>query len=251
MMQDELQGQIAAQLAQAGFEFKAEPAVGGLRPDFVVQSPGGESFVIEVKDWLPSSENTVRASRQADLYTEATGANGAVLVIPDLLSEYSSGNVVNVEGLVPRLQELASVPSVEGSHLTLQSTDKNIFAAMPFADKYDDTYFVGMIRAALENEAVCDRVDHQNYHGDVVIKIKELIEKSQAVIVDLSESRPNVLFEAGYAHALGRPLTYICSTSMDHVPFDVRNEPIIKYGIGQTTKLARALGKRLRGILSS
>jgi hypothetical protein len=41
----------------------------------------------------------------------------------------------------------------------------------------------------------------REFQGSVVDEIQRLIRQSVAVIVDLSEAKPNVLYEAGYAHA--------------------------------------------------
>jgi nucleoside 2-deoxyribosyltransferase len=76
-----------------------------------------------------------------------------------------------------------------------------------------------------------------------------MIRKSVAVIVDLSESKPNVLYEAGYAHALKKPCIHICSTSMDKLPFDVAQWKTTPYQAGQTHKLRKDLTQRLKAIV--
>ena len=68
---------------------------------------------------------------------------------------------------------------------------------------------------------MANRVDRREFQGNVVEEIDRLIRKASAVIVDLSESKPNVLYEAGFAHALKKPCVHICSTPMDKLPFDV------------------------------
>lgn len=78
-----------------------------------------------------------------------------------------------------------------------------------------------------------------------------MIRESDAVIVDPSDSRPNVLYEAGYAEALGKPTVQICSTAVTALPFDVRNRPTIAYKKGQTLRLVRLLVNQLRGVLES
>jgi nucleoside 2-deoxyribosyltransferase len=80
--------------------------------------------------------------------------------------------------------------------------------------------------------------------------IRELIRESDAVIVDLSEAKPNVLYEIGYAHGLSKPCVHVCSTPLSGLPFDVRNWNTIEYTRGQTTKLRAPLAKRLEAVLS-
>jgi hypothetical protein len=67
------------------------------------------------------------------------------------------------------------------------------------------------------------RVDQEEFTGDVGAEIQPFIRSSIAVIADLSESKPNVLYEAGYAHALEVSVIHVCSISLEDLPFDVRN----------------------------
>jgi len=69
------------------------------------------------------------------------------------------------------------------------------------------------------------------------------------VIVDLSEAKPNVLYEAGYAHALRKPVVHICSTPLSELPFDVRNWNTIAYRRGQTALLREPLARRLKAVM--
>ncbi len=107
-----------------------------------------------------------------------------------------------------------------------------------------------MRRAAEQVGAVCDRVDRREFQGSVIDEVQRLIRKSIAVIVDLSESKPNVLYEAGYAHALKKPCIHICSTPMEKLPFDVSQWKTTSYHPGQTHKLAQELAHRLKQALA-
>ena len=123
------------------------------------------------------------------------------------------------------------------------------FAAMPFDRAYEDAYFVAMAYAAKKNGATCIRTDNKEFTGDIVEEMKVSIRESVAVIVDLSESRPNVLYEAGYAEGVGKPTIHICSTPLEKLPFDVRNWNLIQYTKGQTYQLREPLARRLRSVL--
>lgn len=245
----ELQEIIAEQLRKAGFEFQREPRIGGIRPDFLVKGPKGQLVIVEARAWSPGGGNTARAWRQVKLYESFTDATSAVFVIPESKYNYTNKGVVNADGLVSHLTNLFAEKPPRKTRIKPQSPGKLVFAAMPFASKYDDTYLVAMAEAAKNNNASCERVDHNEFTGDSVEKMKRLIEQCHAVIADLSESKPNVLFEAGYAAARGLPIVYICSTEFDAVPFNVRNEYIISYDKGQTKKLIPKLSNRLKPIL--
>jgi nucleoside 2-deoxyribosyltransferase len=117
---------------------------------------------------------------------------------------------------------------------------------MPFAQMYDDTFLVAIEPASLANGAIAERVDHNGTVGPVVPQIKDMIKTSKVIVADLSDSRPNVLHEVGYAEALGKPVIQICSTSTSLLPFNVRNNQTIKYAIGQTAKLKKALEAEIK-----
>jgi hypothetical protein len=124
-----------------------------------------------------------------------------------------------------------------------------VFAAMPFDQRYDDVFFFAMSHAAQVNGAVCERVDTSDFSGDIVSEIQSMIRGSDAVIVDLSESNPNVLYEAGYAHALRVPTVHICSTPLSQLPFDVSHWNTLQYMQGQVHLLRDPLARRLEAAI--
>jgi hypothetical protein len=242
---------IADLLRQANFEFMREKPIGGLRPDFLVTGPRGQTVIIEAKAWPPTRENIERASHQAQQYLAATKADQALVVLAGLQHDVDHPRVVSPQGLIDALIELFSETRKKPqTHTPAPPAEERIvFAAMPFDGKYDDTYFVAMSHAARQIGAACERVDHAEFSGDIVEEIKRLIRASVAVIVDLSESKPNVLYEAGFAHALGKPVVHISSTDLAVLPFDVRNWNTLPYAVGATTALKDPLAKRLKTVM--
>jgi hypothetical protein len=120
---------------------------------------------------------------------------------------------------------------------------------MPFDRAYDDTYLVGVARAAKKAGVVAGRVGHEEFTGDIVEEIHRMIRSNVAVVADLSESNPNVMYELGFARGLPRPAVMICSTDLGDLPFNVRNLNVIPYTKGQTLKLVPKLAARLRKLL--
>src|SRR5581483_1823082 len=246
----DLEDLIAGRLRAAGLKFATERAVGGLAPDFVVYAPDGRQFIVQTRDWdFPGL--TMEASRQAQHYQDAAKADGAFIVIPGLKRNLPSKGVVTVEGLIPALQAEMQTEKSRTNPAEVTRIDKLVFAAMPFAPQYEDVFFVAMSYAAEQVGAVCDRVDRREFQGNVVDEVHRMIRKASAVIVDLSESKPNVLYEAGYAHALKKPCVHICSTPLEKLPFDVAQWKTTRYEPGQTHKLRRDLTQRLKAIFDS
>jgi nucleoside 2-deoxyribosyltransferase len=120
---------------------------------------------------------------------------------------------------------------------------------MPFSGQYDDTFLVAIQPSALALKAAAERVDHAGRSGDVVQQIREMIKTAQVVVADLSESRPNVCHEVGYAEALGKPVVQICATPVANLPFNLRNNQTIAYQIGQASRLRTKLERQLAKIL--
>lgn len=247
----ELIEQITNDLCQAGIHFDREVAIGGVRPDFIVHAPDGRRFVIEVKTWKKTPGFRNRAAHQVDLYKEVADADLAFLVVDGLERSRVPLGVVTPDKLIPVLKkELAkNLPPAKKRKPVSRVRKQHVFAAMPFDPKYDDVFFVAMVSACESVDAVCKRVDKEEFSGDIVSEIHSLIQQSVAVIVDLSESKPNVLYEAGFAHALPKPVIHICSTPLSELPFDVAHWNTIQYDQGQTYHLREPLARRLKAIL--
>ena len=251
----ELLARIARSLRKNGFSFRADQSFDGLRPDFVINAPDGRLVVLELKDWEPTAANKRRALVQARLYSSETSADDAFFLLPALGRSYPQKRLLAVKDFAEVLRKTLSGKSPVKQDIPRREAKPAarpmVFAAMPFKREYDDVYFVAMRHAAESAGADCVRVDYDDFAGDIPSEIKKLITQSIGVIADVSESRPNVLFEIGYAQALGRPVVQICSTPADGIPLDIRNEATVLYHKGQTHTLRRSLAKRLTGVLRS
>lgn len=82
--------------------------------------------------------------------------------------------------------------------------EKNqVFLGMPFADEMKS------IREVLENgcraHGLCPKIVDNGLVGSntIIDEIKELIEKSEFIIIDLTLENPNVYYELGYADGAG------------------------------------------------
>lgn len=98
---------------------------------------------------------------------------------------------------------------------------------MPFHPSFDRV--LESIRSACSDSGLdCKRVDDIWNNSIVIQDIFELIYCSSIVIVDFSKKNPNVFYEAGIAHTLGKQVIPITQIDED-VPFDLRHHRYIKY----------------------
>lgn len=241
---------IASALDKAKIKYERERAISGLRPDFTVYGPRNHVVVLEAKAWDPRGGNTARALKLASLYEVATEVDRAYVVLPESARNYAAG-VVNLDGLIEALEEYleSAPPKGKKPRLGRRKPRRMIFAAMPFASQYDDTFVVAISHAAKRCRAFAQRVDHIAFSRSADEEARRLIAESAAVVVDLSESRPNVLYEAGYAHALKKPTVHISSTPRKDLPFNVRNWPTLQYHVGGSAALAAKLARRLEKLI--
>ncbi len=106
-----------------------------------------------------------------------------------------------------------------------------VFVLMPFADGFNDIYRVG-IKEPLEQLGVrCERVDEIQFTGNVMERVFESIRSARLIVADMTGRNPNVFYEVGYAHALGKR-TVLLTQAADDIPFDLRGENHIVYAKG-------------------
>jgi len=121
------------------------------------------------------------------------------------------------------------------------------FIIMPMTEgraDFDDVH--DAIKGAAERCGVqAERVDEPHSTARITDRILESIQRAEYVIADLTEAKPNVYFEAGYAHALQKTPIYIARAGTA-LEFDLKDYPVIFFrGLRE---LKNALEKRLRGI---
>jgi len=82
----------------------------------------------------------------------------------------------------------------------------------------------------------------------VLNQIITAIERANVLIADITGTNPNVLFELGYADALGRAVIVLNQTIGD-TPFDIKDWRQIEYGLDDITSLGRRLADFLAASL--
>ncbi|MGB2963575.1 MAG: hypothetical protein WBB69_06270 [Anaerolineales bacterium] len=248
----DLYNYIINSFEESNINYDTNVGIGGVEPDFLIFVPDGRKFSVDLKYWNKFDGFTNLAAKQSEHYSTDIGVDRSFIVINDLERSNTSTGVVTPEKLIPTILNEMSKKDVKQKTKQpsiRRSPKKEIFAAMPFDIKYQDVYFVAMAEAADRINAVCNRVDQEEFSGDIVEKIKSMINTSVAVIADLSESNPNVMYEVGYAHGKKKPTVHICSTPLKELPFDVAQWNTISYRRGQTYKLGEKIYTRLKELL--
>lgn len=104
------------------------------------------------------------------------------------------------------------------------------FVIMPFRDLFDIEYSQ-VIKPAIESVGLkCIRGDEIYSDQMIMADLWNSIRKCRVVIAELTGRNPNVLYEVGLAHALGKPIIII-TRNKDDVPFDLRSLRYFYYDI--------------------
>jgi hypothetical protein len=122
-----------------------------------------------------------------------------------------------------------------------------VFVLMPFSDEFHDLYHAGIKPACKDADAYCERVDEQLFEGTILERIYNQIAKADVVVAELTGKNPNVFYETGYAHALGKKVVLLTKSAAD-IPFDMQHYPHIIHE-GRIAYLKEKLEQRIRWFL--
>lgn len=188
----------------------------------------------------------LKENRDYELQVALSGQELRVLVdevpvIQHLLSQPLEGRQV---GLIA-----AGNKTVTFSNFSVSGGRPRAFVVMQFAEPYD-TFYREVIQSQAE-AAGFDvlRIDEKAGPGVIFQDIQKEIEQAEVVIAEITPANPNVFYELGYAHALGKP-TILLAQRNAALPFDIRSFRVVFYNdtIGGKTEVERNLRRHLDAI---
>ena len=124
---------------------------------------------------------------------------------------------------------------------------KTVFVAMPFSSGFEDVYEFGVYGPVRRCGYVCEKVDESAFAGDIVARIQEGIRDARFVIADLSEEKPNVYLEVGYAWGLNKPVILVAREGQ-RLHFDLSHHKCLFYStIGRLSSDLERLIRQMFG----
>ena len=108
-----------------------------------------------------------------------------------------------------------------------------VFVLMPFAEDLTAIY-QNIIKPTVESKSmglVCRRADDYNTNRAIIQDIWKAICEAQIIIADLTELNPNVMYELGIAHTVGKETILIYQRRGNDIkfPFDLAHIRRIEY----------------------
>ena len=197
------------------------------------------------------------------------GSNGKILKITLTEKGLKEGNSSEAKKQIKKcfvamkfgkMTEFTLLNSIGLQYTSLSNISKikkeiQIHPTLSFQDKSrdNDKFWKRHIKNFIENKfgLDCVRVDESCRSGEIPSNIKELISESDFVICDLSYNNNGVYYEAGYAHALGKEVIFICeNTHFPFLHFDLRHYNVLLYKKSDMQKFELELSKRIQELLN-
>ena len=126
------------------------------------------------------------------------------------------------------------------------------FVIMPFAAEFTEVYnqVQEAAQAAMPGEdVVCNHLRDVKSAGSITDDIVSSLREAAFCIADVTGNNPNVMWETGYAMALGKP-TILIGQDVEKLPFDLRVHRILPYSHPDLSRLGKELAVAIKQTLS-
>lgn len=120
-----------------------------------------------------------------------------------------------------------------------------VFCMMPFNRNFDKLYF-NIKQICEDNKIKCKRSDDVVEPGLILKQILELILQSQLILAVIDGRNPNVFYEIGIAHALGKSVILLAEDTKANKVYDISYNRMILYS--NMIDLKKKLGNALKSI---
>ena len=102
------------------------------------------------------------------------------------------------------------------------------FVAMPYGEKWFEPVKKTIIDAGAKKNFDCLVSLDMGAAGQIIEQVWQQIRRAEIVVADLTNSNPNVFYEVGLAHALGKQIIFITQDT-GKLPFDVSTSRCVRY----------------------
>jgi hypothetical protein len=135
------------------------------------------------------------------------------------------------------------------SDFVVTASRPRAFVAMEFSEPFNTFYHEVISRQADAAGFDVRRIDERAGPGVIFQDIQREIEQAEIVIAEITPANPNVFYELGYAHALGKP-TILLARRESQLPFDIQSYRVVFYNdtIGGKPEVERSLRRHLDAI---
>lgn len=158
-------------------------------------------------------------------YTVMTSTKETNLIIEKCIKEKLALKKYVLNPLMESPHNIIVNPVFNGRNFSMK--DKHCFILMPFTESWSDRVWkqLGLI---LEREGFSFSRADSLYGHNILEDIWIAINESSLIIADITSRNPNVFYEIGIAHTLGKKVILLTQKVTD-IPFDFKNYRHIIY----------------------
>src|SRR5690242_12031880 len=130
---------------------------------------------------------------------------------------------------------------------------RKAFVLMPFREPFN-SYYPRIFKRALETAGfTVTRADNNSTPLPIISDIQRSIRNADLILCEMSDRNPNVFYELGMSHAIGKPVVLVVRKE-ESIPFDVSHIRVIIYDstvAGWENALRRAVKAAANAALAS
>lgn len=223
----------------------AEPKVSSSDPGIAIQTGSSDATLLMRAGKLLRDEpaGPLAGGSYSEDHWESPVNEHTVL---DYRDAYSPDEfVVRQDAILDRA--LAAMPG--SGRAPPSAVKRSAFVLMPFGPEWSQPVYE-LIRAAtlgldISPIPACLRADEITAPGRITDQIVAGIAEADVIVADISGVNPNVMWELGFAHALGKPVV-ILNQDIDACPFDLHDYRQTVYSYPPTGELVARLSATLR-----
>lgn len=176
--------------------------------------------------WRSCHGGMLQHFADAGLVEFKRGENWAVSPMP-LIDQVFRALELSLTDLASRDLDSVQLKPIFGRPSASPST-ADVFVLMPFLDNLKPVYEDHIVGTCDELDLSVARADDFFAANAIVSDIWNAIYSSSFIMADCTKRNPNVFYEIGVAHTVGKP-TVLISQDIDDVPFDLRHLRCIVY----------------------
>ncbi len=126
-----------------------------------------------------------------------------------------------------------------------------VFVVMPFRGQDMTDAYVAIKDECKKLKLRAKRVDENTGSGLVIREITDLIERSEFIICDLTNERPNVYYELGYAHGVGNEAMDILLIAREGTELHFDIAPLRVQYYSSTEQLRMIVSSNLKAMIKA
>ncbi len=203
--------------------FSGEPKTTPPRDDLIKREPGAAHDAIAIMVAIQGLTQilTIQGLLQADGDPPAYKVSHALLAVRSYFHLSLTNHILS--------STLVMAEPIFGEPLnTPQENWADVFVMMPFQELLKPVYENCILQAVTSINLTCNRGDDFFSNQAIMDEVWSAIYHAQLCIADCTGRNPNVFYELGIAHTLGRPCILVAQ-SADDIPFDIRHRRVIVY----------------------